>query len=91
MFGVARRLPFFRVLAVVKLALLARRHLQDLTPSERHRMAELTRHGLHLEPAERRELRELAGKLHPRAFAGAIAEELSPIPLPRRLTRGRRR
>lgn len=91
MFKAARRLPFFRVLSVVELALLARRHLQALTPDERHRLAELARHGHHLTPAERNELRELAVKLEPRAFAGAIADAFSPVRLPRRVTRGPRR
>lgn len=91
MFGAARRLPFFKVLAIVQLALLARRHLHGLSPSERRRMAELARRGRRLTPTERTELRELAGKLQPRAFAGAIADTFSPMPLPRRVTRGPRR
>ena len=91
MFGAARRLPFFKVLSVVQLALLARRHLHALTPVERHRLAELARHGRHLTPSERAELRELATKLEPRAFAGAIADAFSPVRLPRRITRGPKR
>ena len=57
MFGVARRLPFVRLLAIVQLAWLARRHLRGLTPAERRRMTELARHGTHLTSAERSELR----------------------------------
>jgi hypothetical protein len=91
MFRTARRLPFLKLLAVVQLALLARRHLKALTPVERHRMSELARHGRSLTPAERAELRELAGKLEPRAYAGAVADAFSPFPLPRRVTRGPRR
>ncbi len=91
MFGAARRLPFFKVLSVVQLALLARRHLQALRPDERRRMGELARHGHRLTPDERAELRELAVKLEPRAFAGAIADAFSPVRLPRRFTRGSRR
>jgi hypothetical protein len=91
MFGLARRLPFLKVLAIVQLALLARRHLQALSPAERRRMTELARRGRGLTPAERTELRELAGKLEPRAFAGAIADAFSPIPLSGRVIRGRRR
>ncbi|MDX6469379.1 MAG: hypothetical protein QOF75_1182 [Gaiellaceae bacterium] len=91
MFGVARRLPFLKVLAIVQLALLARRHLQALSPAERRRMGELARRGRGLTPEERTELRELAGKLEPRAFAGAVADAFSPIPLSGRVIRGRRR
>jgi hypothetical protein len=91
MFGLARRLPFLKVLAIVQLALLARRHLQALSPAERRRMTELARRGRGLTPAERTELRQLAGKLEPRAFAGAIADAFSPIPLSGRVIRGRRR
>jgi hypothetical protein len=88
MFRSIRRLPFLKLVAIVQLALLARRHLGVLTPAERRRMVELTRHPVKLSPAERRELRDLALKLEPRAFAGAAADHLSPFPVPRRL-RGR--
>ena len=91
MFRTIRRLPFFKLMAIVQLALLARRHLGVLTPQERRRMTELARHPRGLTPAERNELRDLALKLEPRAFAGAAADHMSPFPLPRRLTRGKRR
>ena len=91
MFRTVRRLPLFKVLAVVKLALLARRHLGALTPGERRRMAELARHGHRLTPQERTELRELASKLEPRAFAASAADHLAPFPVPTRLLRGRPR
>lgn len=86
-----RRLPFFKLLAVVQLALLARRHLGALTPAERRRVAELARRGHRLSAAERDELRELATKLDPRAFAVAAADYVSPFPLPKRILGGRRR
>jgi hypothetical protein len=89
MFRTVRRLPLFKVIAVVQLALLARRHLSALTPAERHRMADLARHGYHLSPAERSELRGLASKLEPGAFVAAAANRLAPFPVPRRF--GRRR
>jgi hypothetical protein len=88
MFRTVRRLPFFKLFAIVQLALLARRHLGALTPAERRRMIELTRHPKAMTPAERRELRDLAMKLEPRAFAGAAVDRLSPFPVPRRF-RGR--
>jgi hypothetical protein len=91
MFGAARRLPFLKVLAVVQLALLARRHMRALSPVERRRMAELARKGRSLSPAEKAELRDLATRLEPRAFAGAVADAFSPFPLPKRVTRGPKR
>jgi hypothetical protein len=90
MFRAARRLPFFRVFAIAQLALLARRHLQALTPVERRRFVELVRRGRSLQPAEREELRGLVARLQPGAFAGGVADAFSPVPLPRRFT-GRRR
>jgi hypothetical protein len=91
MLRTVRRLPLFKLVAVVQLALLARRHLGALTPAERHRMGELARHGHHLTSAERAELRRLASKLEPRAFAVSAADYLAPFPVPKRLLRGRRR
>ena len=84
MFKTVRRLPWFKVLAAVQLALLARRHFGALKPSERRRMAQLARRGHKLSRTERKELLDLAAKLEPRAFAGAAAGKLSPVPLPKR-------
>jgi hypothetical protein len=89
MFRSIRRLPFFKVLAVVQVALLARRHLTALSPVERRRMAELARRGRKLTPAERHEFIGLAAKLEPRAFAVAAADNFSPLPLPKRMLSGR--
>jgi tellurite resistance protein len=89
MFRTVRRLPLFKLIAVVKVALLARRHLGALTPAERRRMAQLARHGHHLTREERAELRALASKLEPRAFAASAADHLAPFPVPTRLLRGR--
>jgi hypothetical protein len=87
MIRMIRRMPFFKLVAVLQLALLARRHLGALTPHERRRMRELVRRARRLNADERRELRELALKLEPRAFAGSAANHLSPLPLPRWLLR----
>jgi hypothetical protein len=76
---------------IVQLALLARRHLNALTPAERRRLAELARHPHRLSHDERQELVDLALKLEPRAFAGAVADWMSPVPLPRRLRVGARK
>jgi tellurite resistance protein len=80
------RLPLFKLIAVVQLALLARRHVGALTPAERRRAASLVRNTRHLTPAERHELIAIASKLEPRAFAGAVADRMSPVPLPKRVT-----
>ena len=85
MFRTIRRMPFLKFVAVVQLALLARRHLGVLTPEERRRMAELVRHPASLSAAERRELADLARKLEPGAFAGKAVDHLSPFPVPKRL------
>ncbi len=84
MFRLVRRMPFFRLLAIGQLALVARRHLQNLAPAERRRLAELARRGRSATPAERDELRALVARLEPRVFAGAAARAFSPVRLPRR-------
>ncbi len=81
----ARRLPFFRLLALVQVALLARRHLQGLDAADRRRLVALARKGRGTTPEERRELRSLAAKLDAGAFARVAADKVSPVPLPRRL------
>jgi len=90
MFRTVRRLSFFKVVAVVQIALLVRRHLTALTPIERRRAAELTRRARRLTPAERRELLDLAMKLEPRAFAAGAVNHLSPVPGTGRVLRGRK-
>src|SRR5262245_14863071 len=84
-----RRIPYFKILAAVQVALLAHRHLTALTPMERRRLAQLARHPSKLTPAERHEFIHLASKLEPRAFAVAAADHVSPLPLPKKLLSGR--
>jgi hypothetical protein len=84
-----KHLPIVRLIAAAELALVARRHLQHLDPAERRRLAELVRHPRGLSATEREELRTLVGKLDARAFAGSAVARLSPVRLPRRLTRAR--
>lgn len=90
-----RRLPILRLLALGEVVLLARDHLEKLTPHERRRLIVLLREGRgrpsNLGPRQRDELAALIAKAEPRAFAGAAAERLSPIPLPRRITYGPQR
>jgi hypothetical protein len=90
-----RRLPLFKLLAIGEIVLLARRHLSRLTPDERRRFVELMRAGRgrrrNLPEPERDELADLVAKADPRLFAGAVAQKLSPVPLPRRVVQGPRR
>jgi hypothetical protein len=90
-----RRLPVFKLLALAEIAILARQHVYHLNPQERHRLIQLVqtsrgRKG-NLSAAERKELADLLGKMEPRLFAGAAADMLSPVPLPKRFTQGPRR
>lgn len=84
-----KHLPVFKLLAIGELALVARRHLQHLDADQRRRLAQLVRRGRGMSPSEREELRALIAKLDARAFAGSAASRLSPLPLPKRLTRAR--
>ncbi len=89
-----RRLPVFRLLAIGEIALLARQHASKLDPAERRRLLTLVRKGKgrtrDLSPEERDELQALVAKAEPRLFAGEVADNLSPVPLPRRVIEGRR-
>ena len=87
-----KRLPVMKVLAVGEIALLARTHASKLTPEERRRLVSLVREGRgrpsNLDAQEREELAGLVQKAEPRLFAGLVADKLSPVPLPRRITHG---
>ena len=74
-----RRIPFFKLVAILQILLLAHRHLNGLSRDERRRMAHLVRRGYRLSRAERRELRELAAKLEPGAFVKGAASQASPL------------
>jgi hypothetical protein len=84
MLSLVKKLPFFKILAIGRLALQARRHLQSLTPAERRRLAELVRHGRHLSPPEREELRHLVARLEPGVLARAAIGAFSPVGIPGR-------
>jgi hypothetical protein len=75
--------------------LLARDHITRLDPAERRRFLELMRRGRgrrrNLTESERAELAALLAKANPRLFVGLVADRLSPVPLPRRVVRGKRR
>ena len=85
MFRLLKKMPLFRVLAIGRTALLARRHLRRLDPGDRHRLLELVRKGSGMRPRERDELRAILAKLGPREFAYTTANAFSPVRLPRRL------
>jgi hypothetical protein len=88
-----RRLPIMRLLAIGEIAVLARDHFERLTPVERRRLVVLLRRGRgrpsNLNKRDRRELAALIAKVEPRAFAGAAADKLSPVPLPDRVVHGK--
>ena len=84
-----KHLPVVKLLLIGELALVARRHMQHLDATERRRLAQLVRRGRAMTAPEREELRGLIAKLDSRAFAGSAVSRLSPIPLPKRLTRAR--
>ncbi len=74
-----RKLPVFRIVALAQVGLLARRHLGALSPVERRRLFELSRHPHRLSGAERRELQRIAAKLEPRTFAANAFRTVSPF------------
>lgn len=90
-----KRLPILKVLAIAEVALLARDHVSLLAPAERRRLLTLVRKGKgrstrNLSDKEREELTTLVAKAEPRRFAGLVADKLSPVPLPKRVTHGAR-
>jgi hypothetical protein len=88
-------IPMARLLAAARLVMLARQHWHKLEPDERRRVITLMRVGGgrrgRLTPGERLELARLVAKADPRLFAGLVAQRFSPVPLPGRVVRGRRR
>jgi hypothetical protein len=84
-----KRLPVLKLIAIAELAVVARKHFEHLTPTERRRLGELMRHPRSLSRAEKDELSVLVAKLEPRAFAGATADAFSPVPLPKRFTKAK--
>lgn len=84
-----RNLPFFKLLALVQVAILAGRHYRHLQADERRRIVELARRGKSTTPQEREELRTLVDKIDLRGLAGGAVSRLSPFPLPKRFTGSR--
>jgi hypothetical protein len=79
MLGAMKKLPMFRLLALAQVGLLAQRHLAALSGRERRRLMELGRRPHRLSAKERAELKRLAAKLEPRAFAEGAVRTVSPF------------
>jgi hypothetical protein len=79
MLRTAKKLPLFRLIALAQLGMLARQHLAALSPAERRRLMELGRRPHRLSNKERDELKRLAAKLEPHAFAQNAFRTVSPI------------
>jgi hypothetical protein len=90
----ANAIPLARLLAAAQILMLARRHWHRLEPDERRRMIALVRQGhgrrRNLSENDRAELAKLIHKADPRLFAGLVAQRFSPVPLPRRVVRGKK-
>ena len=90
-----KRLPVAKLLVAAELVLVARRHFVRLEPHERRRVIQLVRRARgrsrNLSPRERAELAALVAKADPRLFVGTVADQLSPVRLPRRVVRGKRK
>jgi hypothetical protein len=90
-----KRLPVAKLLVAAELVLVARRHFVRLEPHERRRVIQLVRRARgrsrNLSPRERAELAALVAKADPRLFVGTVADQLSPVRLPRRIVRGKRK
>ncbi len=88
-----RRLPVMRLLLLGEVVLLARDHIERLTPRERRRLVVLLRDARgrpsRLQGGHRDELEALIAKADPKLFAAEAAAKLSPVPLPKRFTNPR--
>ncbi len=86
-----RRVPLLQVIVASQVLLLARDHLERLTPRERHRVVVLIRDCKgrvgNLSAGERAELYSLIQKVEPRMFAETAMRTLSPLPLPGKVRR----
>jgi len=84
-----RRLPVMRLLLLGEVLLLARDHIEKLTPRERRRLIVLMRDArgrpANLSGGQRDELERLIAKAEPGLFAAVAADKLSPIGLPDRV------
>ena len=83
-----RRLPVMRLLVLGEVVVLAKGHIERLTPAERRRLVLLLRDARgrpsSLSERQREELQGLIAKAEPKLFARSAAERISPVPLPKR-------
>ena len=89
-----RRIPLITLLSIAEVGIMARTHVQRLSPPQRHRLLVLIRAGrgrrANLTPAERDELSDLVATLEPRLLSAEAVSRLSPVPVPKRIIAGRR-
>lgn len=90
---VLRNVPVMRLLMLAEVVMLARDHIERLTPRERRRLVVLVRDGRgrpkqNLSPREREELEALIAKADPKLLASEAAQRLSPVPIPKRFRAG---
>ena len=92
--GLAKAVPFARVLLAAEIAGMAWGHLTKLSrPQRRRALALLVKsqgRPSRLSQHERGELAALAAAFEPRLLAGSAVRRLSPLPVPRRVLYGRR-
>ena len=90
-----RRVPIMKLMVFAEVAMLARGHIERLEPQERRRVVVLLKkargRASNLSRREREELARLVAKAEPRAFAGHAADMFSPVPLPKRVVKGKKR
>ncbi len=88
-----RRMPVARLLIIGQLLLLAKDHIERLSPRERRRLVTLVKgtRGVpsNLTPAARTELEGLIAKVEPKVFAQTATQMFSPLPIGRRTARRR--
>ena len=90
---VLRNVPVMRLLMLAEVAMLARDHIERLTPRERRRLVVLVRDARgrpkhNLSEREREELEGLIAKADPKLLASEAAQRLSPVPIPKRFRPG---
>lgn len=78
-----RMTPWARAIAIGEIALIVKRHMEHLEPSERAELRTLVTKSkgrrANLTPAERTRVMELARKLEPWAFAKSAAVKATPL------------
>lgn len=88
--GPLRNVPIVRLVVLAEVAMLAKGHIERLTPKERRRLVVLVRKAKgrprNLSDRDRAELEGLIAKADPKLFASEAARRMSPVPVPKRST-----